>query len=72
MPTPHTVATTTRDQELAKLEKALAPAHLTLADARRILLPKDPWEAVRGLWKGRNVDGVKEQRRLRKELDRGY
>ena len=70
MPTTQTI--TTREQELAKLEKALAPAHLTLADARRILLPKDPWEAVRGLWKGRKVDGVKEQRRLRKELERGY
>ena len=33
-------------------------------------LPKDGWALIRGLWKGRSVDAVDYQRRIREEADR--
>lgn len=59
-----------RSARLEKLKHVLARERMTLAEVRKLLIPTDPWEAARGLWKGRKVDAVGEIRRMRKEWNR--
>ena len=59
-----------RSERLEKLKHLLAREKMTLAEVRKLLVPLDPWEAARGLWKDRKVNAVREVQRLRKEWDR--
>lgn len=55
---------------LARLDALLKREGLSLAEARRALLPADPWEAARGVWADRRAKAERAQRKLRKEWER--
>ena len=57
---------------LSRLTAMLRREGLSAADARRILLPADPWEAARGMWADRRTKAERGQRKLRKEWDRSH
>lgn len=54
----------------AELMRRALDAYVSTLKQKQDMAEQDALEAVRGLWKDRNIDGVEYQRQLREEWDR--
>jgi len=54
----------------AELMRRALDAYVSALKQKQDMAEQDTLEAVRGLWKDRNIDGVEYQRQLREEWDR--